>query len=60
MRSMWRGTSSLGLVSVPVHLLTAMESKELRFHFLHKRDLAPLGADKVRKDTGERVAEKTS
>jgi DNA end-binding protein Ku len=54
-RSIWRGTISFGLVSVPVRMYTATESKELRFHFLHKDDLSPIGYDKVRKDTGEHV-----
>ena len=35
-RSIWSGTISFGLVSVPVKMVTATESKELRFHFLHK------------------------
>ena len=34
---------------------SATQSKELRFHFLHKDDLQPIGYDKVRKDTGEHV-----
>jgi DNA end-binding protein Ku len=55
MRSIWRGSISFGLVSVPVRMFTATESKELKFHFLHKDDLAPIGYDKVRKDTGEHV-----
>jgi DNA end-binding protein Ku len=54
-RSIWTGTISFGLVSVPVRMFSATESKELRFHFLDKRDLAPIGYDKVRRDTGERV-----
>jgi DNA end-binding protein Ku len=54
-RSIWSGTISFGLVSVPVRMHTATSSKELRFHFVHKDDLAPVGYDKVRKDTGERV-----
>jgi DNA end-binding protein Ku len=54
-RSIWRGTISFGLVSVPVRMFAATESKELRFHFLHKDDLSPIGYDKVRKDTGEHV-----
>jgi DNA end-binding protein Ku len=36
-------------------MYSATESKELRFHFLDKNDLQPIGYDKVRKDTGERV-----
>jgi len=54
-RPIWSGTISLGLVSVPVKMYSATESKELRFHFLHKDDLSPIGYDKVRKDTGEHV-----
>src|SRR5947207_6234884 len=55
MRPIWSGTISFGLVSVPVKMYSATESKELRFHFLHKDDLEPIGYDKVRKDTGEHV-----
>jgi DNA end-binding protein Ku len=33
----------------------ATQSKELRFHFLDRRDLEPIGYEKVRKDTGEAV-----
>src|ERR671931_2023393 len=55
MRSIWSGAISFGLVSVPVRMFPATQSKELRFHFLHKKDLTPIGYDKVRKDTGEHV-----
>ena len=55
MRPIWSGTISFGLVSVPVKMYAATESKELKFHFLHKDDLMPIGYDKVRKDTGEHV-----
>src|SRR6059036_793878 len=55
MRPIWSGTISFGLVSVPVQMHSATEPKELRFHFLHKDDLQPIGYDKVRKDTGEHV-----
>ena len=54
-RSLWTGSISFGLVSVPVRMVGATESKELRFHFLDKRDLAPIGYDKVRRDNGEHV-----
>ena len=54
-RAIWSGTISFGLVSVPVRMYAATESKELRFHFLTKSDLQPIGYDKVRKDTGEHV-----
>jgi DNA end-binding protein Ku len=54
-RSLWSGSISFGLVSVPVRLSTATESKELRFHFLDRRDLSPIGYDKVSKKTGKHV-----
>ena len=54
-RSIWTGSISFGLVSIPVRMFAATESKELRFHFVEKHDLAPVGYDKVRKDTGEHV-----
>jgi DNA end-binding protein Ku len=54
-RPIWSGTISFGLVSIPVRLLTATSSRELRFHFVDRRDLEPIGYDKVRKDTGEHV-----
>jgi DNA end-binding protein Ku len=55
-RAIWSGTISFGLVSVPVRMYSATDSKELRFHFLDRRDLKPIGYDKVRKDTGKSVS----
>ena len=54
-RSIWSGSISFGLVSIPVRMFSATESKELRFHFVDRKDLMPVGYDKVRKDTGEHV-----
>src|SRR3954451_18585392 len=54
-RSLWTGTISFGLVTVPVRMFSATQSKELPFHFLDKHDLQPIGYDKVRRDTGEHV-----
>src|SRR5947199_3421402 len=55
MRPIWNGTISFGLVSVPVRMFPATESKELRFHFLDKKDLTPIAYEKVRRDDRERV-----
>jgi DNA end-binding protein Ku len=55
MRAIWSGTISFGLVSVPVRMFTATESKELRFHFLDRRDMSPIGYEKVSKESGEAV-----
>jgi DNA end-binding protein Ku len=54
-RPLWSGTISFALVSVPVRMYTATASQELRFHFLDRRDMAPIGYDKVNKETGESV-----
>jgi DNA end-binding protein Ku len=54
-RSLWSGTISFGLVSVPVRMHTASSSKELQFHFVTREDHVPVGYDKIRKDTGEHV-----
>lgn len=54
-RPIWSGTISFGLVSIPVRMVTATSSHDLRFHFVDRHDLQPVGYDKVRKDSGERV-----
>src|ERR687885_567948 len=55
MRSIWSGTISFGLVSVGVRMFPATESKELRFHFLDKKDMTPIAYEKVRRDNREPV-----
>lgn len=35
-RSIWRGAISFGLVSIPIRLYTATESKDVSFNLLHK------------------------
>jgi DNA end-binding protein Ku len=37
-------------------MYSATDSKELRFHFLDRRDMNPIGYDKINKETGESVA----
>jgi len=54
-RSLWSGAISFGLVSVPVRMVTATSSRELLFHFLDRRDMSPIGYDKVNKSTGKHV-----
>jgi DNA end-binding protein Ku len=55
MRAIWSGAISFGLVSIPVRMFTATESKELKFHFLDRRDMSPIGYEKVSKKTGDAV-----
>ncbi len=35
-RSIWNGVISFGMVSIPVKLYTATQSKDISFHLLHK------------------------
>jgi DNA end-binding protein Ku len=38
-RALWKGTISFGLVTIPVDLHAAVESREeLSFHLLHRKD----------------------
>ena len=54
-RAAWNGSISFGLVQIPVELYAADESRELSFHMLDKRDLAPVGYERINKKTGETV-----
>ena len=36
-RSIWRGASSFGMVSIPIRLYTATETKDVSFNLLHKK-----------------------
>lgn len=54
-RSIWKGSIAFGLVHIPVDLHTAEDSDELAFHQLDKRDFAPVGYERVNKNTGKKV-----
>jgi DNA end-binding protein Ku len=38
MRPIWKGAISFGLISIPVRLYSAVESKTLKFHLMHEDD----------------------
>ena len=38
MRPTWKGAITFGLISIPVRLYSAVESKSLKFHLLHEED----------------------
>jgi DNA end-binding protein Ku len=42
MRPIWRGHLTFGLVTIPVKLYTATDSKDIRFRLLHKSCLTPI------------------
>jgi DNA end-binding protein Ku len=39
-RPLWKGAISFGMVSIPIRLYTATDEKDVRFHMLHKEDMA--------------------
>lgn len=47
MRNIWKGAISFGLVSIPIKLYTATESKDIKFNFLHRECKSPIKYEKV-------------
>ncbi len=54
-RAAWNGSISFGLVQIPVELHPGDESRELSFTLLDKRDLSPVGYQRINKSTGQVV-----
>ena len=54
-RSIWSGTISFGLVSIPVRMVGAVSEHALHFNLLHRKDSSPIGYEKVCKQEGKRV-----
>ncbi len=56
MRSIWKGSVSFGLVSIPVKLYTATGGHDLRFHQVHQEDGGRIRFKRVCEVCGEEVA----
>jgi DNA end-binding protein Ku len=55
-RALWKGAISFGLVNVPVELHSAQKrAAELGLTMLDKRDLSPVGYQRVNKESGKEV-----
>jgi DNA end-binding protein Ku len=54
-RAFWKGSISFGLVEIPVTLRPALESDDLSFTLLHRKDFAPVGYKRYDKSTGREV-----
>jgi len=59
-RGLWKGAISFGLVNVPVELVTGEKrgskgSASLHFTMLDKRDMAPVGYQRINKASGKEV-----
>lgn len=54
-RALWHGAISFGLIYVPVDMFTASKDSALSLHLLDSRDFAPVGYERVNKNTGKEV-----
>jgi DNA end-binding protein Ku len=55
-RALWTGTIGFGLVQIPVRLYPREQANDLAFHQVDRRDHAPIGYERVNKDTQKPVA----
>jgi DNA end-binding protein Ku len=55
-RPIWQGAISFGLVHVPVALHSAAQRESLNLDLLDKRDMQPVGYQRINKKTGKPVA----
>ncbi len=56
MRSIWKGAISFGLVSIPVKLYSATETKDVSFHQVRRSDASRIKYKRVAAADGEEVA----
>ena len=54
-RSIWKGSISFGLVTIPVALYTAENRKNLSFHMLDRRNMSRIQQRRYNAGTGEEV-----
>jgi DNA end-binding protein Ku len=54
--ALWKGSIQLGLVNVPVALHSATNRNESKLSWLDRRDLSPVGYERINKSTGKPVA----
>src|SRR5438034_9147831 len=55
MRSIWKGTVSFGLVTIPVRLYSATEEKDVAFHQVRRSDGSRIRYKRVAASDGEEV-----
>lgn len=55
MAKIWTGSITFGLVEIPAELHGAEVPDELAFRFLDRRDLSPVGNQRINKNTGQVV-----
>jgi len=55
MRSIWSGSISLGLVNIPINLISATSSVGLDFKLVNSEDLCPINYARVCRRTGKEI-----
>src|SRR5262249_1545259 len=55
-RAFWKGSLGFGLVEIPVSLRPAIETHELSFTLLDRKDFSPVGYRRFNKSTGKEVS----
>jgi DNA end-binding protein Ku len=55
MASIWKGSLSFGLVSIPVEVRTAVQDDHVSFRMLHEEDLSPIKYERVSASSGDPV-----
>lgn len=55
MRAVWKGAISFGLVNIPVDLVSAEKSNDLKFNLLDSRDNSRIRYERINEETGEEV-----
>jgi DNA end-binding protein Ku len=56
MRAIWKGAISFGMVTIPVKLYSATESKDVRLRMLCQKHAAPIQEKRICTDGGEELA----
>ncbi len=55
MRPVWNGAISFGLVNIPVDLISAAKTNDLKFHMMDVRNQGRIRYERVNEETGEEV-----
>lgn len=56
MRIIWKGSIGFGLVNIPIKLFAATSSKDIKFNYLHQKDMSPVAYIKKCKLENEEVS----
>lgn len=55
MKAVWNGAISFGLVNIPVDLISAESSSDIKFNLLDSRDESRIRYERINEETGEEV-----